>query len=144
MNSALTNLALPHEDRVIRTAIKIKGKHDLIQNNNKMFNQNSQGGMFKSAYNTRPNHFETTYGSSSVPLNDPTALLLKQDRNRQKWQMMLAHKEENMNKKHSQMKAMLAKSFKKEKDMEKKIDEVKEERMYKLEDRMEKLDKIKQ
>lgn len=90
-----------------------------------MFNQNSQGGMFKSTYNTRPNHFETTYGSSSVPLNDPTALLLKQDRNRQKWQMMLAHKEENMNKKHSQMKAMLAKSFKKEKDIEKKIDEEK-------------------
>lgn len=42
------------------------------------------------------------------------------------------------------MKAMLAKSFKKEKDIEKKIDEEKELRMYKLEDRMEKLDKVKQ
>ena len=50
--------------------------------------------MFKSAYNARPNHFEQTHGSASVPLNDPNLLLMKQDRNRQKWQQMLAHKDE--------------------------------------------------
>ena len=57
---------------------------------------------------------------------------------------MLAHKEENMNKKHSHMKAMLAKSFKKEKEWDKKQDEVKELRQFEKEDRMEKLEKVKQ
>ena len=56
--------------------------------------------MFKSAYNTRPNHFDGGH-SYSVPLNDPNALMIRQERNRQKWQQILVHKEENMHKKHS-------------------------------------------
>lgn len=142
MNSALTYLSLPHEDRVIRTALKFRGKHDLIGTNNRMGNQNSQAGMFKSAYNGRQNHFDGGH-SYSVPLNDPNALIIKQERNRQKWQQILIHKEENMHKKHSQMKAMLAKSFKKEKEMEKKQAEDREMLMYKLEDKHERFDKVK-
>ena len=51
---------------------------------------------------------------NSLPLNDPGTLLERQARNRQKWQHVLAAKEENMHRKQADMKAMLAKGFKKE------------------------------
>ena len=56
---------------------------------------------------------------NSLPLNDPGTLLERQARNRQKWQHVLAAKEENMHRKQADMKAMLAKGFKKEKNMQK-------------------------
>ena len=64
LNSALTNLALPHEERVIRTAIRVRGKHELIlggslqsaQKNNTMFT--APGGV-RSGFNTRSNFYDS-------------------------------------------------------------------------------------
>ena len=118
LNSALTNLALPHEERVIRTAIRVRGKHDLIlggslQSSKKNSAAPGAPGGYRSGFNTR-----TAFGEShlmhSLPLNDPGTLLERQARTRTKWQSVLAAKEENMHRKQADMKAMLAKGFKKE------------------------------
>ena len=62
LNSALTNLALPHEERVIRTAIRVRGKHDLIlggslqssKQNNKLISAPG-GAAYRTGFNTRTN-----------------------------------------------------------------------------------------
>ena len=76
------------------------------------------------------------YGTS-LPLNDPGTLLERQARNRQKWQSVLAAKEENMHRKQADMKAMLAKGFKKEKAIQKQQEDEKLERAYKTDDKHE-------
>ena len=85
--SALSNLAMPHEDRVIRTAIKVHGKHEMILSGSlhgsgekKNMMMTAPGG-YRSGFNTRPNFYETSM-SSNMPLNDPGTLLDRQNRNR--------------------------------------------------------------
>ena len=75
--------------------------------------------------------------TGALPLNDPGTLLERQARNRQKWQNVLAAKEENMHRKQADMKAMLAKGFKKEKAIQKQQEDEKLERTYKLDDKHE-------
>ena len=82
-------------------------------------------------------HSDNQYISGSLPLNDPGTLLERQARNRQKWQNVLAAKEENMHRKQADMKAMLAKGFKKEKAIQKQQEDEKMERAYKMDDKHE-------
>ena len=101
LNSALTNLALHHEERVIRTAVRTRGKHDLILGGSLQSKKNPNliaPAEYHTGSNTRTN-FYNHHNFTSLPLNDPGTLLERQARNRAKWQNVLAAKEENMYKK---------------------------------------------
>ena len=104
---------MPHEERVIRTAIQHRGKHELIQQGSLQAKRNADHNSPGNMYNTRGGFYDSAMGN--VPLNDPGSLLERQAKNRQKWQMVLTTKQSNMQKKQAEMKAMLAKGFKKEK-----------------------------
>ena len=92
-------------------------------------------------YNTRGGFYDSAAGN--VPLNDPASLLERQAKNRQKWQNVLTTKQNNMQKKQADMKAMLAKGFKKEKAVKEFQDMQIDNRKFDLEKKQEHYELVK-